>query len=155
MMKALKKLKVWSKKKKRRKSHVYQPPPATSHCCSCSYTPASAPPLPSWLDFDQIQDAGSVSAVFQPCDIDPITPQPQFSSTQTVSETTPLYAPLPVGTSSSSYQQYMVQTPVYGVPVVPEHQTEKTAGLFGCVVSIGTYLIRCFFPCFQFRRVSR
>ncbi|KAJ4959002.1 hypothetical protein NE237_026113 [Protea cynaroides] len=49
------------------------------------------------------------------------------------------------------YQQYMFQNSVYGVPVVHEHQTERTAGLFGCVVSIGTHLIHCFCPCFQFR----
>ncbi|KAJ4950918.1 hypothetical protein NE237_027750 [Protea cynaroides] len=150
MMKALKKLKVWSRKKKRRKSHVYQPPPSTSYCCSCSSTQPSAPPQPSWHEFET-QEATSVSVVFQPCDFDRTRPQPQFSSPQTVSETTPLYAPSPV---SPSYQQYMVQSPVYGVPVESEHQTERAAGLFGCVMSIGPHLIRCFCPCFQFRRVS-
>ncbi|XP_010265473.1 PREDICTED: uncharacterized protein LOC104603195 isoform X2 [Nelumbo nucifera] len=74
MIKALKKLKVWSRnKKKKRKTHALQPsPPPALHCscCYCSNQP-SAPPLPSWVDFDQTQEPASVSGLWPPSGSDP------------------------------------------------------------------------------------
>ncbi|KAK7380726.1 hypothetical protein VNO78_33242 [Psophocarpus tetragonolobus] len=48
MMKAVKKLKFWSKKKRNKKRNEHAP---QSHCC-CSSTQPSAPPLPSSSELD-------------------------------------------------------------------------------------------------------
>lgn len=67
-------------------------------------------------------------------------------------EMNPLTPALPVSTCSS-YQQYLVPNPVFGMPVVPPPRRERSAGVFGCVFNIGAYLIRCFFPCFRIQEI--
>ncbi|KAJ9687719.1 hypothetical protein PVL29_016271 [Vitis rotundifolia] len=147
MLKTLKKLKFWHRKKKKKKPYLPPPPPPppppplpSPHCC-CSCP--SAPPLPPWYDTEQAYDAAAAAA-----------PVPGFvystPQQEIVSEARPSYPTLPV-TSTSSYQQYMVPNPVYGIPAVPAPTKEKSAGLFGCAVEIGRYLFRCFCPCFQVR----
>lgn len=173
MIKAMKKLKFWSRKKKKKKSLFFteqeqqqrQPPTVCSshYHHHCHYYPVepSAPPLPSWLDNDddQIQDPilasdklnptiSATSSEAPPCTIkEDKTPQllsPQNSTLQDE-----------INAKSSSYQQYMAESPVYGVPVVPPQVTrERDAGAAGCVFSFGAHLFRCFFPCFHIREAS-
>ncbi|OVA20937.1 hypothetical protein BVC80_8839g28 [Macleaya cordata] len=80
MIKAIKKLKIWSKKKKRKKNHLLHPPPPPPpppHCCFCSTIRPSAPPLPPWLDYEQTQNPISVSSTFPVSSFDtPTTSQP-------------------------------------------------------------------------------
>ncbi|XP_077236770.1 homeobox protein [Tasmannia lanceolata] len=158
MIRALKKLKVWSRKKKKRKINTLQPP-TTSHCCSCSkYTQPSAPPLPSWLDFEQPQETFSRSdptcEAFSVPPFDPSKVRTQVSSSEIISEITPLYTPVATLPVSISYQQYLAPAPVYGVPIMPVIRQERAAGLFGCVASVGTTLMRCFCPCFRLRSLN-
>ncbi|KAG9455967.1 hypothetical protein H6P81_000475 [Aristolochia fimbriata] len=158
MIKALKKLKTWSRKKKRRRSSIVHPPLHSHCCCSCSSTPQpSAPPLPSWLDYEPQQETVSVSVPshlfrsstesgFSYASAQPHIPVPP---PEIATETTPLYATSAVPTS---YQQYFVPEPVCGVPAVPVDLGKRAeGGIFGCVASFGNNLIRCFFPCFRFR----
>lgn len=151
MIKALKKLKNWSRKKKRRRSSIFQPP-SSPPCCSCGAPPTppplqpTAPPLPPWLDFDFKQDTASGSASVSAF---PTQHQFQPQSPDIASEITPLYVPQPL-TIPTSYQQYLAPTPVYGVPVTPVSSARRAGGLFGCVASAGSYLIRCLCPCIQF-----
>ncbi|KAI8532021.1 hypothetical protein RHMOL_Rhmol11G0180600 [Rhododendron molle] len=151
LAKAIKKLKFWSRKKKKNKYYIKEPspPPPTFHYYH-SWVPVqpSAPPLPPWFDHEQDQyshfgqDSGMASSS-----------RAEFSSTQ--EEISPdLNSMYSISASDvgndASYQQYMVSTPVYGVPVLPAvRRREKAAGFFGCFVGIGTHLIRCFFPCFH------
>ncbi|RVX05852.1 hypothetical protein CK203_023833 [Vitis vinifera] len=144
MLKTLKKLKFWHRKKKKKKPYLPPPPPPppplpSPYCC-CSRP--SAPPLPPWYDAEQAYDAAAAAPV----------PGFVYSTPQQeiVSEARPSYPTLPV-TSTSSYQQYMVPNPVYGIPAVPAPTKEKSAGLFGCAFEIGRYLFRCFCPCFRVR----
>ncbi|KAA8545415.1 hypothetical protein F0562_020199 [Nyssa sinensis] len=152
MIKAVKKLKFWSRKKKK-KNHFIEhphppqpppPPPCYFHChCSCPPFQPSAPPLPSWLDYENTHD--SISAA----EVGPVSgDQAQFHSQEIVPDLTSLYPTLPV---STSYQQYMVPDPVYGMPVAPAIKRERAGGFFGCIINIGVNLIRCFCPCFRVR----
>ncbi|KAF3439316.1 hypothetical protein FNV43_RR17593 [Rhamnella rubrinervis] len=152
MIKAVKKLKFWSRKKRKKKTHQpYHhplPPPPSHCCCSCySSTQPSAPPLPpSWF----------VSDINHESPLEPGFPEPSYP-TQTqqiyqeiVSETSQI---LPERTTS--YQQYMVPNPVYGVPVAQTAaRRERSAGVFGCVVDFGIQLMRCFFPCYRIQEVG-
>lgn len=140
VIKAVKKLKLWSKKKRKKKTHGHEHPP--HYCCSCycsSSIQPSAPPLPSssCLDFEY-----SNYGTFLP----PPEPEPE-----------PEPQPQEIASLNSSYQQYMVSVsePVYGIPVPVIHasRTERSAGQFGCLFSFGSYLFRCLFPCFYIRQV--
>lgn len=172
MLKAVKKLKFWSRKKRKKKTQEQEPyypyPPRPCHCCqysSCySSTQPSAPPLPPWLEPEHEQTTQHHHAI--PAAAAPLVHQPsQFQFQLPPQEeivlettTTPLYhptVPVPAATESnySSYQQYMVPNPVYGMPVVQTPRRERRAGFFGCLVSFGIQLIRCFCPCFHIREV--
>ncbi|XP_026384020.1 uncharacterized protein LOC113279547 [Papaver somniferum] len=158
MLKAIKKLKNWSKKKKKtRKTLPPQPsslPAATStQCCFCSTVCPSAPPLPPWLDYEQTHNTVSGSLVFQASSFNsPSTSEPdRFSPSQVVSDSSPLYSPLPAVSSQQSYQQYMVPNAAYGVPVLDTSQRNgRSGGVLGFVISFGAHFIRCFCPCFCF-----
>ncbi|CAK9140433.1 unnamed protein product [Ilex paraguariensis] len=152
MMKTMKKLKFWSRKKKKKKTHLitdYPPPPCHCHCL-CHPIQPSAPPLPSWLDYELTHDtiftpeAGSVSSLAGLSQVD-------FAPQDIVHEVNPVNPTLSY--CNTSYQQYMVPNPVYGVPVVSEVRRERSGGIFGCVFDIGVHLIRCFCPCFRIREV--
>ncbi|KAJ8617153.1 hypothetical protein MRB53_013339 [Persea americana] len=129
MIKALRKIKNWSsRKKKRRKSNIFQPP-SYPHCCSCGTPPPlpplqpTAPPLPSWLDFDYQQDEASGSV---PASTFPTQHQFELLSPEiTSSESTPLYVPQPLP-MATSYQQYLAPAPVYGMPVTPSTPVNST-----------------------------
>ncbi|KAL9321543.1 hypothetical protein ACSQ67_013382 [Phaseolus vulgaris] len=136
VIKAVKKLRLWSKKKRKKKRHENEPHYC---CCSCSSsnTQPSAPPLPSsWLHVEEHS-----YGTFLP---ETEVAQPQYSS------------PVSCTPYSSSYHQYMVSVsePVYGlpVPVIPTRR-ERSSGQFGRVCSFGSYVFRCLFPCFQIREV--
>ncbi|KAK9141450.1 hypothetical protein Syun_010850 [Stephania yunnanensis] len=166
MIKSLKKLKIWARKKKRQKKSqatlesVPPHPLTTTHCCSCSLAAQpSAPPLPPWLDeqtsyytaptWTSTSGSGSsrvlvsYSSSYDDEHSKPVQDHAHFPYSEIASPPLPAAAP--------SYQQYTVETPVYGsLPSVP-HQTpreELYAGFFGCVITLGTTLIRCFCPCF-------
>lgn len=144
MLKTIKKLKFWHRKKKKKKQSYLPPPPLHSnYCCGCSCP--SAPPLPAWYDTEQ-----AFEVVTAPVSGFAYSTQQQ----DIVSEAAPSYPTLPVN-NTSSYQQYMVPNPVYGIPALPPPPPtkEKSAGIFGCAVEIGRYLFRCFFPCFRVRQV--
>ncbi|KAK9928851.1 hypothetical protein M0R45_025970 [Rubus argutus] len=170
MIKAVKKLKLWSRKKRKRRPHPppppYDPPPPPParhqcHCC-CSYTASSsttqpsAPPLPPWMDYTE--PTHEIETLPVP---ELRHPAPELA-----------YHPLPVPvqqestsalnlntSQTSSYQQYMVPIPdpVHGVPVAqaPTAARERSAGFFGCVVDFGTHLFHCLFPCFHIREVIK
>ncbi|KAF9617661.1 hypothetical protein IFM89_037804 [Coptis chinensis] len=160
MIRSLKKLKIWSRRKKKKKishAHSYTSPPTRPappppiHCCSCSFAQPSAPPLPSWLDFEQSHIANTAFGMFGDSSLGQPISEDHIVHEEIVSEITPLCPSFPIS-STPSYQQYMVTSPVYGVPVAPATQTEKFGGVFGCAVSVGANLIRCFCPCFRFRQ---
>uniref|UniRef100_A0A5B7BTH8 Uncharacterized protein n=1 Tax=Davidia involucrata TaxID=16924 RepID=A0A5B7BTH8_DAVIN len=156
MIKAVKKLKFWSRKKKK-KNHLIEhfppppppPPPRYFHFhCSCPQFQPSAPPLPSWLEYEQTHDS-IFAAEVSPVSGTASSSEAQFPPQEIVPELSSLYDPtLPV---STSYQQYMVPDPVYGMPVVSAVKRERAVGFFGCIVNIGAHLIRCFCPCFRVR----
>ncbi|TKY71423.1 hypothetical protein E2542_SST00154 [Spatholobus suberectus] len=141
VIKAVKKLKLWSKKK-RKKTHEYPPHYCCSCCSSTTHTQPSAPPLPSsssWLEVEYNY------GTFLP------PPEPEIAQPQGIAiDSSPASR-----TPNSSYQQYMVSVsePVYGIPVPVIHTTrrEGSTGQFGCVFSFGSYLFRCLFPCFHIR----
>ncbi|KAB1208619.1 hypothetical protein CJ030_MR7G007731 [Morella rubra] len=151
MMKAVKKLKFWSRKKRRKKTHEPCHPPPTCHCCHpCYSTQPSAPPLPPGLDPEQTHHPFPAPVVHPVPDL---SYPAQTQLPDIVLETSPIvYSTLPAGTSS--YQQYMAPNPVYGMPVLQTARREKTGGLFGCVVNFGIHLIRCLCPCFCIREVD-
>ena len=149
----MKKLKFWPRKKRKKKTHhplPYYPPPPTrpppppppllpSHhcCCSCSKAEPSAPPLPSsWYNSGEAHESLLAAGV------QPAAPELEYPALLIDDE------------SSSSYQQYMVPNPVYGIPVsVEAARRERSGGVFGCVVNFGMHLFRCFFPCYRIREV--
>ncbi|GMI92010.1 hypothetical protein like AT4G24265 [Hibiscus trionum] len=163
LLKAVKKLKFWSKKKKKRKSLAPHPsssftPPHphscystssvhSSHYYQCSYLSSSvqpsAPPLPPWL-----QDESPTPEQGEPF--------PDFSyPTDQVQHPTQDIESGPVFTAAAaSYQQYMDPNPVYGLPLVQQTgRRERSAGFFGCVIDFSLRLFRCFCPCFHIREV--
>ncbi|KAJ9159096.1 hypothetical protein P3X46_024627 [Hevea brasiliensis] len=158
MIKAVKKLKkFWPRKKRRKKTHQepYYLPPPPCHCC-CSYsTPVqpSAPPLPPWLVPDQTNETITAPGVQHLPEVG-YQGQIRLPSQEIVVETNPACPTLPIETTQLSYQQYTVPNPVYGVPVVQTPRRERSAGFFGCVISFGVNLIRCFCPCFRIREVD-
>ncbi|KAG2704384.1 hypothetical protein I3843_05G001700 [Carya illinoinensis] len=152
MMKAVKKLKFWSRKK-RRKNHVHEPyyPPSTCHCGHSYYsTQPSAPPLPPWLDLEQTCHPIPSPVIHALPDLT-FPSQNQLSQQEIVFETTSIMHP--VMPAATSYQQYMAPNPVYGVPLVQTTRRERRAGFFGCVINFGIHLIRCFCPCVRIREV--
>lgn len=148
----MKRLKFWSKKKRKRKAYhplpYYPPPPPPPSrpapappppllppiihhwCSSCSRAEPSAPPLPpSWYAPDEGGDALLAAEPAEPA-------APEFDV---------------------SYQQYLVENPVYGIPVstqIAEPKTERSGGLFGCVLNFGMHFVRCFFPCYSIKEVQ-
>jgi hypothetical protein len=156
MMKAVNKLKFWSRKKRKKKTQEpYYPPPPPCHCChSCYSTQPSAPPLPPWLDLEQTHQA-IPAPVLQPFPDLSYPNQTRVPIHEIVSETSPImYPTLPATASTPSYQQYMAPNPVYGIPVGQTARRERTAGIFGCVINFGIHLFRCFCPCFHIREVA-
>ncbi|KAG5248423.1 formin protein [Salix suchowensis] len=157
MIKAVKKLKkLWPRKKKRKRSHQYQEPyyhhpPSPCHCC-CSYpaapTQPSAPPLPPWLEPELTSEAISAPGLQSLPDMARPS-QILVPSQEIVMETSPVYPTLP------SYQQYLVPSPVYGVPVEQKTRREESTGFFGCVVNFCASLISCFCPCFRIQEKKK
>ncbi|XP_047176139.1 uncharacterized protein LOC124843438 [Vigna umbellata] len=133
VIKAVKKLRLWSKKKRKKKRHEHEPHYC---CCSCSSsnTQPSAPPLPSsWIHIEE-HSYGTFL---------PQTEVAQPHDPSTVSCTR----------NSSTYHHYMTE-PVYGIPVPAIHtatirERERSSGQFGRVCRFGSYVFRCLFPCFQ------
>ncbi|KAF4403612.1 hypothetical protein G4B88_002465 [Cannabis sativa] len=167
MIKAMKKLKIWSKKKRKKKAlhslPCYLPPPSRlpppppppplqapiqNWCCSCSCSCSqskaepSAPPLPSSWYYDSPVEAHHESIVATG-----IVEYPT-SSADAGEDGDCCDVVEDQSSSSSSYQQYMVPNPVYGIPVVVAER-ERSGGVFGCVVNFGRHLFRCFFPCYR------
>lgn len=171
MMKAVEKLKFWSRKKKKKKAFsIEPPPPPPPPACHCQhyqyyhYQPIepSAPPLPlssssSWVDCDH----QTHEAIFSSSEFISITSssQAQVPTSAPKDSPVPELSPLDPSVSApstASYQQYMVPNPVYGVPTVPQKvRKERGGGAFGCVFAIGAHLFHCFFPCFHIREVKR
>lgn len=147
-MKAVKKLKFWSRKKKKKKNHqpYYPPPPPPCyHCCGCSSsTEPSAPPLPPWLEAEQNYGTFLLQPTLEPA------PELTYPSPVHAPSRESVVEPNPVE-RSSSYQQYMVPEPVYGIPITQTATRERSGELFGCVFSFGAHLFRCLFPCFHIR----
>lgn len=159
MIKAMKKLKLWSRKKRKKKTHQLPPPhypppnypppppplPSYHHCfCTCSpSTEPSAPPLPAWLEPQQNY------GTFLAPNVEPI-PEVTY---QTQAHQVP---PHEITMEPKSYQQYAVSEPVYGIPInqTEAKRSERSRGLFGCVFSFGAHLFRCLFPCFHIREVA-
>lgn len=159
MIKAVKKLKkLWPKKKRRKKTHQephYLPPPPCPCCCSYSSpVQPSAPPLPPWLVPDQTNETVTAPGVQQYFPEVSYQSRIQFQSQEIIVETNPICPTLPIETTPLTYQQYTVPNPVYGVPVVETPRRESSGGFFGCIISYGVDLIRCFCPCFRIREVD-
>ncbi|KAL4580641.1 hypothetical protein LXL04_016841 [Taraxacum kok-saghyz] len=138
VMKSLKSLKFWSKKKKKKKinnlHHQYPP-----QCC-CHHHPVqpSAPPLPTWLDYENQTYNQHLLASEEDHGIEHVSPEP-------VNVNPPLL--------SGSGGGGGIENPGYGVPVLESRRTERSAGGVGCVFDMGAHLFRCFFPCFHIREV--
>ncbi|KAI3448377.1 hypothetical protein Pfo_005042 [Paulownia fortunei] len=164
VIKAMKKLKFWSRKKRKKKLLITEsppppsrpppPPPPPYYPVHSHYEPLlpSAPPLPPWLEYDlQFQEMLSTSEDNSAsASLDNSTSKSHFSPPEpNAPETCP-----PEFQANTSYQKYMVPNPVYDTPAVPQLKTlERGGGAFGCVVSFGVHLVRCVFPCFHIREV--
>ncbi|KAG8364034.1 hypothetical protein BUALT_Bualt19G0084200 [Buddleja alternifolia] len=122
------------------------PPPPPYYTVHHHYEPVqpSAPPLPPWLEYDhQFQEmllksneanSSSSASVDDSISRSPEINSPDIRCTEFQAET-------------SSYQQYMVQDPVYDTTIVPELvKLEKNDGALGCVIGFGVHLVRCVFP---------
>lgn len=140
-MKAMKKLKFWSRKKRKRK----QACPPQAHQCSCDYSSAvstiepaavepTAPPLPFW--FDEFQSLyGSETSAFHD------------QQEEAIVETSPS-SQVSYPYIYRSYQQYMVPNPSCGVPItVDAAATKRSVGIFSCLIELSLNVVRCFFPC--------
>ncbi|XP_019171810.1 PREDICTED: protein enabled homolog [Ipomoea nil] len=164
MIKAMKKLKFWSRKKKKKlikppfKDHIpppppprRPPPPPPPPCCHCyyPYSPVepSAPPLPPGVDFGAFEEETHDTILLAEEDIISITEKTSQDDGDPMSS--------PPENITESYQKYMDPNPVYGVPATaaagPAIRSERGAGGFGCVIDVGFHLFRCFFPCFHVR----
>lgn len=145
VMKAIKKLKFWSRKKRKRK----QASPSQAHQCSCEYSsPVSAieptaPPLPLWFDEFQSLCAPETSTI--PWNTQLLHGQQE----ETIVETSPL-SHVSDPCIYQSYQQYMVPNPTCGVPnIVDAAATKRSLGIFGGVIELSLNVVHCFFPCFR------
>lgn len=140
-MKAMKKLKFWSRKKRKRK----QACPSLPHHCSCEYSSVAAavaveptaPPLPFWFDETQSLCPPKTSTF-------PWNTQLPHQQEETIVETTT--SQVSDVRIYQSYQQYMVPNPTYGVPIVEPATAKRSVGIFGCVIELSSSLVRCFFP---------
>ncbi|KAL0348193.1 UNVERIFIED_CONTAM: hypothetical protein Sangu_1047100 [Sesamum angustifolium] len=160
MIKAMKKLKFWSRKKRQKKYLLFTesppppsrppPPPPPYYMLHCPYEPLlpSAPPLPPWLEYEhQFEDMPSTSEV-NPADSAASENSTSISHFPAVPEISDPPQLLP----NTSHQQCVVPNPVYDTPVVPQlKKLEKSGGTFGCIVGFGVHLVRCVFPCFHIR----
>ncbi|KAK4424448.1 hypothetical protein Salat_1638200 [Sesamum alatum] len=163
VIRAMKKLNFWSRKKRQKKYLLFiesppppsrpAPPPPPYYMLHCPYEPLlpSAPPLPSWLEYDE--EMPSTSEV-NPADFaasDNSTSKIHFSAVPEISDH-------PQAQPDTSYERYMVPNPVddtdmdTDTAVVPQlKKLERGGGAFGCVVGFGVHLVRCVFPCFHIR----
>ncbi|CAN4110774.1 unnamed protein product [Withania somnifera] len=164
LTKVMKKLKFWSKKKKKKKTTplLEQPPsPLLTNYYHCPYCPIhpSAPPLPPWFEYEQQQqphhssifttEQGSTST-----SVNLSQPNGTMDSLHANNVSHELNQAKPTQSDNTLPQQYIVPNQVYGVPVTAEATTERAAGAFGCVINLGAYLFRCFFPCFHIRQLK-
>ncbi|KAK6121272.1 hypothetical protein DH2020_044975 [Rehmannia glutinosa] len=167
VIKAMKKLKFWSRNKRKRKFPITEsqsppppppsrpppPPPQPYYPVHSHYEPLlpSAPPLPPWLEYDlQFQEMLSKS------DANSTSPSLDSSTNFSPSETNATTEILcsQEFQANTCYQQYTVSNPIFDEPVIPQlEKLEKDAGAFGCVVGFGAHLLRCVFPCFHIREV--
>ncbi|KAF8117812.1 hypothetical protein N665_0008s0154 [Sinapis alba] len=147
VMKAVKKLKFWSRKKKKHKQASSSSQP---HQCSCDSSSVSAPlleptapPLSFWFDETQRLYAPETSSA-SPWNTE--LPQKQE---ETIVEIKPLSQVSDLRIHQS-YQQYMVPNPSFAVPIIVEAAPAKrsSVGIFGCVIELSSNAVRCFFPCF-------
>lgn len=145
-MKAMKKLKFWSRKKRKRK----QACPSQPHHCSYEYSSVAAavaveptaPPLPFWFDETQSLYPSETSAF-------PWDTQLPHQQEETIVETNPLLlSQVSDVRIYQSYQQYMnmVPNPTSGVPIVEPATAKRSVGIFGCVIELSSSLVRCFTP---------
>ncbi|CAF2149581.1 BnaA01g13750D [Brassica napus] len=150
VMKAVKKLKFWSRKKKKYKQASSSSQP---HQCYCEYSSSAvsaplleptAPPLSFWFDETQRLYAPETSSA-SPWS----TPLPQKQE-EAIVEIKPLSQVSDLRINQS-YQQYMVPNPSVGVPIIVEAAPAKrsSVGIFGCVIELSSNVVRCFFPCFS------
>ncbi|CAH8382900.1 unnamed protein product [Eruca vesicaria subsp. sativa] len=154
VMKAVKKLKFWSRKKKKHKQASSSSQP---HQCSCDYSSMSAPfleplvaieptapPLPFWFDETQRLYPPETSS-----ESSWNTQLPQKQE-EAIVEIKPLSQVSDLRIHKS-YQQYMVPNPSVGVPIIVEAAPAKrsSVGIFGCVIELSSNVVRCFFPCFR------
>ncbi|XP_052192182.1 uncharacterized protein LOC127801277 [Diospyros lotus] len=155
LVKAMKKLKFWSRKRHKKNHALIEPPlPPPCHCrhTSPEFQP-SAPPLPLWFHPNYAQNSLSESP-FGPHSGMPSSSQAEFIPQQIVPEFNSLQIPAPPAGNATSYQQYTAPNPVYGVPVMPAVRRKRAAGVLGCIVNFGRHLIRWFCPCFHVREVD-
>ncbi|XP_010448586.1 PREDICTED: uncharacterized protein LOC104731030 [Camelina sativa] len=152
VMKAMKKLKFWSRKKRKRKQTS---PSQPDHHCSYEYfsvaaaavaVEPTAPPLSFWFDESQSFSHQETSAF--PWNNNTQLPH---QKEETIVETNPLLlSQVSDLRIYQSYQQYMVPNPTYGVPTVePEPHAaaaKRSVGIFGCVIELSSSLVRCFIP---------
>ncbi|XP_047341317.1 putative bifunctional UDP-N-acetylglucosamine transferase and deubiquitinase ALG13 [Impatiens glandulifera] len=145
VMKAMKKLKFWSRKKKTKKPYFDHnpppperqppppPPPPPCHCCYSGHLfqpSAPPPPLPPWMEQNQTNQV--------------LLPSDQLG-----------YSDLFHNQAQEivSYQQYMVHEPVYGVPIEPRNTREKNIGFPSFLINFGKYIFQCFCPCVNNREI--
>ncbi|KAK2661584.1 hypothetical protein Ddye_000158 [Dipteronia dyeriana] len=175
MIKAMKKLKFWSRKKRKKYSidpyfdYHYQLPSTYHHhhSYSCSSSSSSvqpsAPPLPPWLEpeltYNDDEPPSWVQSVVPEEELvyTSQTTHTMFTCQENdVQETSPM---LPVeSTPSSYYQRYnMDPNPVYGLPILQTNisstniESKSSGGAFVCFVKFGLNLVGCFCPCLSIR----
>uniref|UniRef100_A0A7N0TXR0 Uncharacterized protein n=1 Tax=Kalanchoe fedtschenkoi TaxID=63787 RepID=A0A7N0TXR0_KALFE len=164
MKSARKKLKnLWARKKKKKSRYLEYNNGASSsehhHCCRCSfsypaYAQPSAPPLPSnWVDMEQTHEPTSPEFGLG---YEELSIQEETANHKEILVKQSSRVDVP-GTNiqaadnriSSSYQQYMVPNPVFGLPV--SEKTVRCAKFFGFFFKFGSHLLSCFCPCLRIR----
>ncbi|KAL7124996.1 hypothetical protein ABFS83_14G086100 [Erythranthe nasuta] len=157
VIKAMKKLKFWSRKKKKNKflhlsesppppSRPPPPPPRPYPPIHSQYEPLlpSAPPLPPWLEYD---------LQFQESDAEPSSPN-STNNSHSHSHFSPTQEEIYFDDHETCHQE--IWNPMYDDAIVPKiEKLERGGGAFGCVVGFGVHLVRCVFPCFHIREVVR
>eukprot|EP01018_Ginkgo_biloba_P002815 Gb_25696 [translate_table: standard] len=115
---------------------------------SAKYEP-NAPPLPPGAEFSE-EWTRSYAHENQPL----IQRHGYDTETGSASSYGPLQGPMPYGQSPSSYQQYVVPSPVYGMPVWQDARPEWSTGLCHCGADMPICLLGCCCPCILFGKVA-
>lgn len=158
MKSARKKLKKLCSRKKKKKtpyssnsesvSHSFSAQRHCSWCCShaySSYAHPSAPPLPPDWVWDISPQSANPSTRQESNHLRQVTRKTSLETLIDVAGTGTNIQAADDYTASSSYQQYMIPNPGFGLPL--SKNKAKPDGFFSCALKFGTHFLTCVCPC--------